>query len=367
MVAEVMANPSNALPFPELAVDVDSLAGVRAAYDAYISEPEELAQLPDISDDALLRAEVLRDVLIDIVGERTGSNFTLSVGRDGAEVARIQCTPSFVRDKVIVNVGFAQQPSDPVEAAAVRDALDDGELINVYYESGHVLARGSLTLVNQEHRPFRGWSFENFTGFDAQREKPLGSTAQEIHDAIGMQGDDSLFSWLIERFPTGHLTCDDGANEVADFIHLAGSGLLTLIHLKGALAASRRRVAAGAYELVVSQAVKNLRYINTDRLVAALSTTPLARPATWNSGVRTNDRQDILDSLRQRAASAEAQVVIVQPHHTSSAHQALAILAASGGSSTDLLRFRLIETMLNSARGTAVGLGSDLTVWASDR
>lgn len=367
LVAHVMASPSNALPFPELAVEVDTLTGVRAAYDAYISEPEELAQLPDVSDDVIIRAEVLRDVLIDVMGDPTGPTFTLSVGRGGAEVARIRCRPTLVRDKVVVDVGFAQSPSDPAAAAPIRDALDNGELVNVYYESGHVLARGSLTRVNHEHRPFRGWSFEDFTGFDVEREKPVGSTAQDTHDAIGSPGDDSLFGWLIGQFPAGHLTCDDGSNEVADFVHLADSGLLTLVHVKAPLASSRRRVAAGAYELVVSQAVKNLRYLNTDRLLAALSVPRIARPATWRDAVRSNDRQDMIVALMQRSASAEAQVVIVQPHHTLSVHQALAAPASTGATNTDLLRFQLIETMLNSARGAAVGLGSDLIVWASSR
>lgn len=367
LVADVLANPANVLPFPELAVEVDSLTGVHAAYDAYISEPEELAQLPDVSDDALVRAEILRDVLIDVIGDPTGPTFTLSVGPGGAEVARIRCRPTFVRDKVVVDVGFAQSPSDPVAAASIRDALDNGDLVNVYYESGHVLARGSLTHVNQEHRPFRGWSFESFAGFDAQREKPSGSTLQNIHDAIGTPGDDSLFGWLIGRFSRGHLTCDDGSNEVADFVHLADAGLLTLVHVKSALTSARRRVAAGAYELVVSQAVKNLRYVNTERLLTALRAPHIPSPATWRNGMRTNDRQDMIDALARRPASAEAQVVIVQPHHTWSMHRALASLVSCGTTSTDLLRFQLIETMLNSARGAAVGLGSELTVWASDR
>lgn len=160
IVAQVMTSPSNTVPFPELAVEVDSLTGVRAAYDAYISEPEELAQLPDTSDEALLRAEVLRDVLIDIIGDPVGPAFTLAVGRGGAEVARIRCRPCFVRDKVVIDVGYAQAPSDPLTARPIRDALDNGELVNVYYESGHVLARGALTRVNHEHRPFRGWLFQ---------------------------------------------------------------------------------------------------------------------------------------------------------------------------------------------------------------
>lgn len=366
LVADVMASPSNTLPFPELAVEVDSLSGVRAAYDAYISEPEELAQLPDVSDDALARAEVLRDVLIDVIGDPSGPTFTLSVGPRGTEVARIRCRPTFVRDKVVVDVGFAQPPSDPVSAASIRDAIDNGELVNVYYESGHVLARGALTRVNHEHRPFRGWSFADFTGFDVEREKPSGATPQDIHDAIAVPGEDSLFSWLVARFPTGHLTCDDGSNEVADFIHLDDGGLLTIIHVKGALASARRRVAAGAYELVLSQAVKNLRYINADRLLPALRNARIARPATWKSGARARDRQDMLDALSRRSPSAEAQIVIVQPHHTRSVHQALATLAGRSGASTDLLRFQLIETMLNSARGTAVGLGAEMAVWASD-
>ncbi|MCA1702840.1 MAG: hypothetical protein LC808_06035, partial [Actinobacteria bacterium] len=364
LVASSMANPPSDLPFPELAVEVDSLSGVRAAYDAYISEPEELAQLPDVSQELLDRSEDLRDVLIDVDGDPSGPSFTLSVGQGSSEAARIRCRPRFARDRIVIDVGFDRPPSDPGPAAAIRDALGDGDLLNVYFESGHVLARSTLTRVNQEHHPFKGWAFHDFTGYSTTSEKPAGTTSQDIHDAVGLPGEASLFSWVVTQFGSGHLACDDGSNEVADFIHLEHNGLLTLIHAKAASSASGGRVASGAFELVVSQAVKNLRYMNPNRLVTALETTPLERPATWLDGVRTNDRLPLINAIRHRPIVADVQVVILQPHHTLAMQQRLEALTASGGSSRDLLRFHLIETMLNSARGTAVALGGELTVWA---
>lgn len=367
LIDALRAIPVSDLPFPELAVELKSFSGVQAAFDAYLSEPEELAQLPDVSEDTLERAEALRGSLLEIIGSPTGPAFTLSVGDRGAEAGRLRIKPEFVANRVRFDCRIEGSPSHAARTAEIRELLsnDSGELLNVYYESGHALTKGTLTTINLSHSAFKGWRFHDFSGYDVDCEKPTGSTAQEVHDAIGSPGDSSLFGWLLAAVGSGHLTCDDGANEVADFVHVAHDGTLTLFHVKASSRSPARRIAAGAFELVVSQASKNLSYLQTARLVRALESPGVAQPATWLDGARIADRTQILKALRSRPASAESLVVIVQPHHRQVLDTTLRALTSSGGSSQDLLRLQLVETMLNSTRGSAVGAGADLEVWAS--
>jgi hypothetical protein len=367
IVLDLFANPPSNLPFPELAVEIDSLTEVRAAYDAYVAEPEELRQLPDVSDDTIDAAETLRDTFIDIVGDPAGPNFTIVVGQAGIEVGRLRCQPKVDRHQVSIDINLAGTPTDPASTAYIRDALSSStDLLTVHYQSGHHLGRGILTRVNQAHHPFKGWQFVDYTGFDCRQEKPAAVAGpQAIHDAIGGSNDTSLFAWVIHHLGSGHLTCDDGANEVADFIHVANDGSLTLVHVKAASSSASHRVSTGAFELVVNQAVKNLKFAtNADRLISALEDPPIDRPASWIDGARVADRSGLIDALRLRTSSDEVRVAIVQPHHTKTMHDSVLLTAAAGGSSQDLTRFELVETMLTSARASAVGLGGELSVWA---
>ncbi len=358
--------PASNLPFPELAVELNSFAGVSAAYDAYLSEPDELAQFPDVSQDTLDRADALRGVLIDVAGTAASAAFTLHVGDDGAEVGQLRVVPNFTGNRLKFDFRVSGTPGDPARTAEIRDLLDAGanDLLNVYFESGHTLTKGTLATAHLAHHSFKGWQFVDFTGYDIGREKPPGAASQDIHDGIGVSGDDSLFGWLLARMRTGHLTCDDGANEVADFVHLDPSGVLTLVHIKASSRSPARRISAGVFEQVVSQASKNLSFLQQARLIGALGSPGVASPATWFNGSRVPDRSGLIAALRSRPSSADSRVVIIQPHHQEAVHSVLCALPP-GATSRDLLRLRLVETMLNSTRGSAVGSGSELEVWAS--
>ena len=94
---------------------------------------------------------------------------------------------------------------------------------------------------------------------------------------IGTAG--SLFCWIkncwnVNRDSgnSGWLACDDGSGELADFIHLdEHQGTLSLIHIKGASTSSPTRgISVGAYEVVVSQAIKNLRHLDRFYLAEGL-------------------------------------------------------------------------------------------------
>jgi hypothetical protein len=55
---------------------------------------------------------------------------------------------------------------------------------------------------------------------------------------------------VVDRYLDGWLICDDGAGEVADFVHLALNGDLTVIHVKAA-GRGRRVPAMLRYHLAI--------------------------------------------------------------------------------------------------------------------
>lgn len=338
--------------------------GVVGAFDAYFSDPDDVRQLPGASVELVARAERLRDTIIDVVGTPSDAKFSLVVGDGGAESARLRCRPQMNGTNVSIDTGFEHNPGDPQTASEIRDAMGSGELVNVYYSSGHVISQNSIAFTRLEHARFKSWEFHDFTGFDVCREKP-GALDQAGRDlAIGEDGDDSLFAWVVQTLKVGHLTCDDGPNEIADFVHLDPSGTLSLLHVKAAGKAAHRRPAAGAYELVSAQAAKSLRFVRTtSELVRGLGRNPGS--PTWHDGVRVPDRSEMMKALASRPVSADAQVVILQPHLSKSSYDAAVGGSGGGSTSIDLRRVELIETLLNAVRGDAVGLGADLFVWTS--
>src|SRR5690606_13184391 len=103
----------------------------------------------------------------------------------------------------------------------------------------------------------------------------------------------SLFGYMVKRWgivegqpgPSGWLACDDGSMESADFIHLDGEGrTLSLIHVKGSGTASATRgISVTDYEIVVGQAIKNLRHLDRGLLIEKLEagTDHQIATATW--------------------------------------------------------------------------------------
>ncbi|MDH2414334.1 hypothetical protein [Nocardioides sp. CER19] len=343
-------------PFPLLATEARDLAGVAGAYELTWCDPDDLPAA-DVSDDLLDAYQTLNRSTIIVTGG-TDARFTASVGLDGRVGGNLRCTPSVTNSRVDLAFGFDGEPTDVTQVRPVLDALSFTQLLTIHYESGHSVTQEAVYKSKIEDHEFRSWRWESFDGYDVTREKPPTSVAQDIHDAIG-SGDNSLFTWVLQHFgKRGYLTCDDGSNEVADFVLLADDGELALIHVKGANSLSpNRQISASSLEVVTGQAIKNLRHLDAERLSLALARAPVASPAVWLYGNREANRNDMIDLLRARSARDPSTVFIVQPHITEAAR--LRALGPSG-SRFELHRLRLVEMLLNHARGGAVGLGSDL-------
>lgn len=348
-------------PYPLLATTTAELVGVHGAYEIVVLAADELAH--EASVELVEAADRLAGAHLDVRGEVSSANFDIDVGFASATSGTLRARVTSSAHRVDVEFRLKGEPSDPPTTATIRDALGFTELLAVYYESGHVLSAGAFGRREIRSAPFPNWEFADFTGFRVDREKPVPTAPQDLHDAIAAEDDDSLFAWIVRRFSKGWLTCDDGSGEVADFVHLARDGMISIVHAKGAnSAADSRGVSVGAYELVASQASKNLACLNGQVLRDRLRTSPVTRPATWFDGRRTDDRGELLEMLDARSTRDRAQVVIVQPHVRRTKYEQIKTGLATGAAA---LRLNLLETLLNSARGSIVSMGGDLVVVAS--
>ncbi|HEX3648273.1 MAG TPA: hypothetical protein VHV49_07585, partial [Pseudonocardiaceae bacterium] len=205
--------------------------------------------------------------------------------------------------------------------------------------------------------------FADFAGFDVAREKPRLKPDRSLHDVIADADDDSLFAWVVTTYDTDWLLCDDGAGEVADFLHLANNGMLTVIHVKAAGARTPgRRIAVTRFEQVVSQAEKNTRFlVDSEALADRLAGPRTSGSAAWRDGQRVA-ASEFVDALRTRRRSDRTEVVIVQPHLLRAAHDTAREAIDDGRPNRDSYSLMLLDDLLHSTRLTIAARCDDFKV-----
>ena len=246
---------------------------------------------------------------------------------------------------------------------------DKAHWIKLWFESGHVLADRQIYSVQHRDIPYpdMGWRWANLDAYDVKKEKPNPLAAENIGEQ------DSLFCWVKNEwvpdgrdndYPGGWLASNDGSLEIADFIHLddtATPPVLTLIHVKGANNNSaQRRISTSAYEIVVGQAIKNLRHV--DHLLLAENFVELVerrlQDAVWHDRELV-DRQEMLDALQVVGASCTRRVCILQPHVRQDALTE-GRQATPGSRNRHLVK--QLDTLLIAARANAHAMGSEFVV-----
>ncbi|WP_163572514.1 hypothetical protein [Fodinicola feengrottensis] len=360
--------------FPLFAYETTDITEVRGAFDISVLTPEELISNRERESTVADVAELLRDAIIEIRGDLASSRFKIDVGYEGCIGGTISVRLERIGEVTKLHFGIHGQPSNEPPVSAIRRGLEMAyrDLVSVHYRSGHTYVAGRIWHRQMQIARFPQWRFEDFSGYDIDREKPLvdkgvkAENFETIHERIGKDGDRSLFAWVLDHYSTGWLTCDDGSGEIADFIHISLAGVLSLIHVKGADSASTlRRISVGAYEVVASQASKNTIYTDPIRLKEKLERGSLRRQASWTDGVRVDSRSDLIEYLGYPDLITETQVIVIQPHLVESRYRELRNVA-DGKPSDDRLRLQLLETLLNSVRTTVVGSGAELYVVASN-
>ncbi|RJO74932.1 hypothetical protein D5S18_16100 [Nocardia panacis] len=368
MIEKQMANGSTGSSvLSRLAQPVADTTGIYGAFEMVpaLDEPPDAAE-PDRGNAAA--AAALEYAAFVVIGRPDTVDFIVETGVDGTIGGSLTVSPRQEGDRYTLAVGYVPgvQPIREDLVIPVKNALHNSGLVRVYYRSGHMFFDGNFYKHEIPDVHFPKWEWGDFDGYLIDREKPDTRKRQEIHDRIG-QGDRSLFTWVSRNFADGWLTCDDGSREAADFIHIDNNGRLRLIHIKGAENASPRRgIAVTPYEVVVSQALKNLIYTDVERLRRHLEHPGVERPATWNNGVRADDRSELLDMLDSRRPTDGFEIVIVQPHLSRARYDAHVGLPCDASAADDTFRLRLLERLLHHARRDAInGVCEELVVIAS--
>jgi hypothetical protein len=354
--------------FPLLAQRVVDLVGVAGAYEVSCLDPGDLAAIPGSgpsdSDERTAAAELLLGAVLEVKGAPRSADFELTVRVDDVVVAELTGHPRSESGRIRLGFDHRLEPPDPTGTATMVNALESSDLVTVYYASGHAISGDSLFRPRINPMPFPNWSFQDLAGYDIKQEKPRDAVAQRIHAMAGADEDHSLFGWCVRHFADGWLTCDDGSGEIADFVHVARDGTLNLVHVKAAMSRSRSRgISASAFEVVLGQAVKNIMFLEPDRLLERLRHPPVASPACWRDGKRVTGRTEIVRAIADRDVRDHARVVIVQPHVSKANYDRLYTSRRRGGPpSPDMLRLHRVENMLNSSRPSITGVGADLAV-----
>jgi hypothetical protein len=348
-------------PYPILAVTTTDLSQVRGAYDAAALGPENFPSESELDVDLISAAEILQRAVMIIRPRANSPDFTMDVGLDGAIGGSILAQANPNVNGVHFKFGFDGSPNNPAVVREILDALEySNDLITVYYDSGHSISGGRIITPSVRPEPFKNWDFRDFAGYDITREKPAVSP-QQIHNDIGLQGDRSLFSWVANNYVDGFLICDDGTGEISDFLHIAGDCTLSYIHVKAASRSNANRgVAVGAYEVVASQAVKNLSALTTRTLHERLKNPRVPEPACWVEGRRVSSRDQFLEALEYHGPQDDKRVVIIQPHVSKALYDRLKKSTPTAQTSLNAHRLQLLETLLNAARGAAMCVGGDL-------
>ncbi|WP_316348348.1 hypothetical protein [Desulfuromonas acetoxidans] len=363
---------------PVLARCLNSLDDIEDAFDFSILPIEMHPE--DIGDDLCeLIQELEFSYRFQVVGSN-GHDFTLNLlevidGREGEQIAQIQVSLLFDKGKVSSALESSGIPEGKEQfVRKVERLLRKRDLIRVWYESGHTFADGKIHSTQYRDVEFDRGKFiwADFSDYNIDQEKPLidennGGTIKRVERPDLTGGRNSLFCWVREHWdgirlgektntPRGWLVCDDGAGEKADFIHLSvpdgdEDPILSLIHVKAAGSdGARRGISVGAHDIVLSQAVKNIRYIDRKSLAATVAeaASERVRNLVWFDG-QQRDRGEFVDAVRALGERCKKRVVVVQPHTRESAYQ-------PGDQSN---RRRQLDMLLVSTEATIRGLGAE--------
>lgn len=347
--------------FPELAEEISSLDGVCGAYEVLFEWPESPAG-DDADVEMAESIELVERTDITVTGRSEGPDFRAGVTFPDECVpvpAEIEVRP--VESGFALDCAIYREERRPT-TGILYECFKNTDVVSVYYESGHTIVNGRLYKFEVRPAHFKNWAFRDFSGFDVTVEKPPFSGAA-MYDSIGAQNDRSLFSWVVNKYGDGYLTCDDGPGETADFVQVSSDlDRLSLFHVKAAQSSSRSRgVSAQAYEVVASQAAKNLVFLNPRVLRERLGRRAAYGRPSWTGGSRVATRSDFLEAMDSMGGNIETAVYIIQPHLRQDVYRRCRDQRASV---QDGLRLRLLETLLNNVRSSAVSYSSDVHVIA---
>lgn len=381
-IAEVRANPNGvAEALPVLAQPIDSLSGIDEPYGMAVIIPEANFSDFDSAGDAAWITEFQDGATFTVSPHGTAPGFRADVFWGDQRFGAIAYTFQSVRGG-----GFSLQ-AETIEwddtlykAKAVFAICRNADFLTIHYDTGHTFSRGGFFRTQFRDMEFNDWVWSPLLGgFNLKAEKPnvLGGRALDIA-GIGEAADTSLFGFVAKNWPncttpgapTGWLACDDGSMESADFIHFDEQGrVLSLIHVKGSKSDKvNRRVSVTDYEVVVGQAIKNLRYLDRNNIADKLEETAGNQigSAVWFNGQRQADRVGMIAALRAAGSNLTTRVFVFQPRTRMQEVERLRDEIANEKANSDVLRLRQLDTLLLAARADCFKLGAEFHVLAHD-
>ncbi|HEX8452473.1 MAG TPA: hypothetical protein VF647_10270 [Longimicrobium sp.] len=348
-------------PIRFLAVPGSGGKEVNSAFDMGFYLPEIIERDGGDNQNREDRERIATQVAFSVIPQ-VGPNLSAIIHREGVRIGSISLHFEIEEEHVFCNAqAHADHDHDREDVEKIQRYCEERDMLVVRYDSEHVISGGLLYRYRFRDNPFSGYEWVDLTGWTITDEKP--STLDRIGDET------SLFCWVWGRwsglleagFGGGWLACDDGAGEKADFIHFDEEAqVLTLIHVKASDSASpNRSVAVATYEVVVSQAIKNLRFLDRENLQSGLLSrlNGDGRVLTWRDGTGC-DRADFIEALSRMQPRCSRRVVIVQPH----LQKAIWERAAENPESQAGGRLRQLNSLLNGIDTACRGLGASLTV-----
>lgn len=318
-----------------------------------ISKPDDLKKPYDFSlvdydflpeEDGQHRKELLNklqyDFHVEIVDSFIESDISLDVFYSSKKVGHI-CVEVEVDD---YKVDFKVKNETPIiktHFEQYKRVFNYPELVKCWFESGHAVVNGMVFRTGYQDVEYNKFLWAGFEKYDITKEKPGTNAQKPVLKNIGKEK--SLFCWVQQCWsgnwltandfnttdnPKGWLYCDDGAGEKADFIHYVKHGalhLISLIHVKASKSSeTTRRISVGAHDVVLNQAVKNLRYTTRKVLVEDLKARhdSAAYKGCWSDGKAANP-EDFFDELLRLKDNkhVKTRVVVVQPHTQKSVYE----------------------------------------------
>lgn len=364
---------------PVLARPTTSLEGVKGVYGIALIVPENMeAGIPYVDDEERW-LEQFQDTarFTDITQLEDGPDFTARIHWNEMYLGQLRYMFKGVGDAAKLSVK-GKFDGDEEYLGVLEDICRDPDNLTIYFESGHTFARGRMFLTNFRDARFEDWRWVNMGADETEvnKEKPYVERRFDI-EGIGGEQDRSLFGLVARHWPdlerrgeqTGWLVCDDGSMESADFIHLNDESdvpEVTLIHVKGSGSNDRERaISVSEYEVVVGQAVKNLRHLDRLLLKDKLERNAegALKNAVWHNGVRQENRDGIIRALEELGSRVKRKVVILQPRVRRVEYEEVrGLLSRNQGSLGKRHRLKQLDALLLSARANCLGLGATFEV-----
>lgn len=358
-ISEVAAAGGGQERFVIFARYVDDLDAVSKAYDASFDVPGEVPGL-QASDDEIDAFDWLQNHLatVEASGRRSAR---LTFSSSNGPVTVLVRPDKVSRGRVDIWMSMVDGDTN-----AGHEVIRRLERVHprLYYESGHTVTERGVVAEHFTDVPFGNWVFDPLRGVDISKEKPGSGSRKDVLQYVGSDSDCSLFGWVVRSNSSSWLYCDDGADELCDFVEFdPGAGELTIWHVKACRSGAGRGIAAVPYEDVCAQVTKNTPSLSVVRLVTELEERNDAgdHGPLWEDGRPTRDLSRMIEALQGPRANLRIIVRVLQPHVTK-VLLSKARARDGGGLHGERQRLRRLDHLLIATDDAVARMGARLEV-----